>query len=810
MMNCILVLLTGICLFAVSSTAAPVNNAIGSVQVVKQDGALTTYTQTTDSDTARGDALMAAIGEVQLLARTAAANGCSFRGSLAEGSDGNFYGQTAVGGVNDRAGVIFKLSPNGAYAKLHDNSPALGTNGRGGLIVSGGVLYGTMEGGGSSGGGVVFSMNIAGSNYTVLHSFAGSGDGQYPYAKLCLASDGYLYGTTYDGGSGNGVIFKILPDGNGYAVLRSLAMSEGSQPYEGVIEGSDGNLYGTSSTGGSSGRGTVWVIGKDGNGFAVLHTFSGSDGAHPWARVIEASDGNLYGTTVAGGIGFVSTPAEFLPGEGTIFKIARDGTCFTTLHNFDRPEGSRPYGGLLQARNGNIYGVAREGGVVDFGTVFEITPSGIFRSLYTFPSEAAGRYPDAALIQAMDGKLYGTTLQGGPRKSGTLYKISTAGTQKTLYTAPGPDAHCKVLIGPGVYEVPQTIRARANHISIIGAGRDITTIKLAPDPLHSLADSIITTVYYSALPQDRCGISDLTVDCNMQNRAVNSRVGAVALGGDYAAIRRVRSINWGQNNGTEGFALAVGTSGGGYGNTDGLFIHGPAHHQVIEDCIVENPAQTTLIYTSTCFIGGGGSPSDFLAKGSNGYGYGTVIRNCIVRNIVEWPDHPPSVNAYSFSVSKGALLKNCVAENLTFNDAYHGFYHDTLTNIGFRIVGNKFTQCDYPIRMLLRTVSVAKLKDVVIHSNELSGVTTNPNSTAIQIVADNSSVIAGLAVFGNRITDGKNGIEISGNTAVSATGVGVFNNHINVIGKPIVFTNVTVPFVQNNRDNDGVLLGISP
>jgi uncharacterized repeat protein (TIGR03803 family) len=169
--------------------------------------------------------------------------------------------------------------------------------------------------------------------------------------------------------------------------------------------------------------------------FTTLHSFDGTDGDAPSAALIQAGNGNLYGTTVSGN-------------NGTVFKITPSGTL-TTLYTFCSQsgctDGSGPEGGLVQATNGDFYGTTLLGGVTNNGTVFKITPSGKVTTLYSFCSQSGctdGKNPSAGLVRATNGDFYGTTGYGGancfnytPTGCGTVFKITPSGTLTTLYTA---------------------------------------------------------------------------------------------------------------------------------------------------------------------------------------------------------------------------------------------------------------------------------------------------------------------------------------------------------------------------------------
>src|ERR1035438_8758338 len=167
----------------------------------------------------------------------------------------------------------------------------------------------------------------------------------------------------------------------------------------------------------------------------TLYTFcsqSGcTDGANPYAELVQATNGDLYGTTQGGGTNL---------GYGTVFKITPGGTL-TTLYSFcsqtNCTDGARPYAGLVQAANGDLYGTTNGGGTNGLGTVFKITPGGTLTTLYSFCSQSGctdGAVPDAGLVQAANGNFYGTTYYGGTNKRGTVFKITPGGTLTTLYS----------------------------------------------------------------------------------------------------------------------------------------------------------------------------------------------------------------------------------------------------------------------------------------------------------------------------------------------------------------------------------------
>src|SRR5579884_1517985 len=286
---------------------------------------------------------------------------------------------------------------------------------------------------------------------TTLHVFNSTPpytDGAQPHSGLVLGRDGNFYGTTFYGGaSDTGTIFKITPAGtvttlySFSAVNQAQACSnaDGAYPIAALIQASDGNLYGTTDGGGAYGQGTIFKITAGGT-LTVLHSFTGTDGNFPVAPLLPASDGSFYGVTGGGGAYGAATG-----GYGTVFKITPDGT-FTSLYSFTNgSDGSDPLGVLAQGSDGNFYGATSGGGAYNYGTVFRITPGGSLTILHTFTAlsgfpyyaNADGASPYAGLVLGNDGAFYGTTTQGGGFGYGTVFRISSEGTLTTLHDFTG-------------------------------------------------------------------------------------------------------------------------------------------------------------------------------------------------------------------------------------------------------------------------------------------------------------------------------------------------------------------------------------
>jgi len=254
-----------------------------------------------------------------------------------------------------------------------------------GLILSGNTLYGTTYSGGTNANGTVFAVNTNGSGFTTLHSFTAldptyhtNSDGARPVAGLILSGN-ILFGTANSGGTNaNGTVFSLNTDGTGFTTLHSFTAldqtyytnSDGANPEAGLIL-SGNTLYGTAYSGGTNDNGTVFAVSTNGTGFTTLHSFNySSDGAYPQAGLFLAGN-TLYGTTGQGGTN----------GSGTAFAVYTNGTGFTTLHtftailegSFTNTDGGYPQAGLILSDN-TLYGTASQGGTNNNnGTVFSLS-----------------------------------------------------------------------------------------------------------------------------------------------------------------------------------------------------------------------------------------------------------------------------------------------------------------------------------------------------------------------------------------------------------------------------------------------------
>jgi uncharacterized repeat protein (TIGR03803 family) len=318
-----------------------------------------------------------------------------------------------------------------------------------------GGFYGTTEGGGSRicwqvGCGEVFRVT-SGGTLTALQ-FNNAPDSSVPFSGLVLAANGSFYGTTQYGGTGHcynvgfpkgcGTIFELTPPGllrTLYSFCTQSGCPDGESPYAALTLAADGNLYGTTRVGGMNGDGTVFRVTPSGVVTTIYSFCSQSnctDGSRPYAGLVQGDDGNLYGTTSLGG----DETCGVGLGCGTVFKITRSGTL-AVLHRFEGSDGSEPTGVITLGNDGNFYGTTYLGGdltcmqPIGCGTIFRITPAGTLITLDLLSTANGG--PTAPLVLGNDGNFYGTTagvLNGIALNYGTVFKVTPSGALTTLHT----------------------------------------------------------------------------------------------------------------------------------------------------------------------------------------------------------------------------------------------------------------------------------------------------------------------------------------------------------------------------------------
>jgi uncharacterized repeat protein (TIGR03803 family) len=305
------------------------------------------------------------------------------------------------------------------------------------LVSVNGTLYGTTSTGGKYGGGTVYSVTTSGAE-SVLYYFRKKGsDGEHPHAGL-INIKGTLYGTTLSGGAhGSGTVYSITTTGTEKVLYSFGSPGDGARPGAALVN-VKGTLYGTTMLGGkgcstTTTCGTVFSVSTTGNERVLYEFAGGSDGANPRAALVDVN-GTLYGTTFNGGFCKSS-----VVGCGTVFSVTTTG-MEKVLHSFGKgTDGVNPGAGLVNVK-GTLYGttlVSAGSGCIFCGTVFSVTTAGKERVLHTFRGGSDGQFPEARLIN-VKGTLYGTTASGGGKEGrGTVYSITTTGTEEVLYRFTG-------------------------------------------------------------------------------------------------------------------------------------------------------------------------------------------------------------------------------------------------------------------------------------------------------------------------------------------------------------------------------------
>ncbi len=528
---------------------------------------------------------------------------------LTQGPDGNFYGTTWSGGSGGD-GAVYKVTPNGVMTTVYSFGPPLETHG----------------------------------------TYITNADGAQPESTLALGPDGNFYGTTRIGGTGgNGTVFKVTTNG----ALTTLHFfgtgpDDGATPESGLALGPDGNFYGTTDGGGTNNNGTVFKVTTNG-ALTVLHSFAAvnldyvtgsytnSDGEGPIAGLTVGTNGNLYGSTSAGG-----------NGSGTLFEITTNGT-FTIVYTFSaiaynnntsgdvetNSDGAEPTAALTLGLDGNFYGTTDGGGQGGCGTVFKLTPNnGTLTTLYTFSAgrfvfsgeqefftNSSGAFPYAGLTLGPDGNFYGTASGGSTNGLGTLFEVTPDGirTLTTLLTFTNAD-------GSSPKEL--TLGSNGNFYGTTegGGSCDNGTVFEV-----TTGGALTTLVNFASFQNGASPYAGLTPGPNGNFYGTTYQGGTNGAGietgpNGYGTVFEITTngvlttlVNFAETNGANPEAgLILGPNGNFYGTTYGGGTNGDG--TVFE--MTPGGALTTLV----SFVGtNGASPSAGLILGTNGNFYGTTV-----------------------------------------------------------------------------------------------------------------------------------------------------------------------------------------
>jgi len=357
--------------------------------------------------------------------------------SLVQAADGKLYGVAPYGGPTSN-GTLFAYDPaNDAMTKRVDfSNSSNGSNPQAGMVLApNGLFYGMTSLGGANAQGVLYEYDPALDTYTGKVDLSLAGTGGSPSGALVLAG-GKLYGMTSAGGAnGDGVLFEYVPGGTSVSVMVNFnAATIGSAPKGTLMQPATGNLlYGMTNSGGPSSHGTLFAFDPTSSSLTVKYAFTAtSEGTAPQGSLVQAANGKLYGTTSAGGSGT----------SGVLFEYDISTDTYAKKVDFTGSNGANPYGDIIQASDGKLYGMTNGGGANSNGVIYQYDPyatTGNYTVKFSFTSAVSGGAPYGSLTEAAPGKLYGTTSSGGTQSSGTFFQYDVAGTFTKIKDLGGAD-----------------------------------------------------------------------------------------------------------------------------------------------------------------------------------------------------------------------------------------------------------------------------------------------------------------------------------------------------------------------------------
>jgi len=292
-------------------------------------------------------------------------------------------------------------------------------------------LWGMTQSGGANSRGAIFKINGDGTGFSLQYSFINTGSSGQPKGNLFQANDGKFYGMNQlSGSAGKGQLFRFNPSTNVYSPLIDFVGPNGASPTASVMQATNGKLYGMAPLGGTGGFyqwGDIFSFSIPDSQFVDLYNFSCTstvDGGEPFGNLIQATNGKLYGMTSFGGIN----------SSGVIFSFDIPTSTCTKVFDLNSALGEEPLGSLIQANNGKLYGMTSRGGANNFGVIFSFDfSSGSYTKLLDF-NNANGKSPHGSLIQATNGKLYGMTQRGGSDSVGVIFTFDiSSNTYAKLY-----------------------------------------------------------------------------------------------------------------------------------------------------------------------------------------------------------------------------------------------------------------------------------------------------------------------------------------------------------------------------------------
>jgi uncharacterized repeat protein (TIGR03803 family) len=356
-------------------------------------------------------------GDLQVIASFDGDNGAAPTSTVTLDAQGDIFG-TANGGGSGNVGTVWEIAAGtNTITTLASFQGTNGSTPQSPTLDSAGNLYGVTVGGGSANKGTVWEIAKGSSTITTLASFTGA-NGANPYGTVTVDSQGNVFGTTSIGGSnGSGTVWEIVKGSGTVTTLASFNNSNNTSaiPKGGVTVDAQGNLFGTTYNGGTGQIGTVWELPSGSHSIITLATFNGANGGLPQGAVTVASNGNIYGTAWALGPG----------GQGTVWELVKNTGTITVLGSFTNDTGGYPYGSVLVNSQGDVFGTAAYGGAGDSGTLWEIVKgSGTVTTLANFNTDLTGGIPEGGLTLNAQGDIVGTAQTGGTDGYGTVWEFT--------------------------------------------------------------------------------------------------------------------------------------------------------------------------------------------------------------------------------------------------------------------------------------------------------------------------------------------------------------------------------------------------
>ncbi|MEQ1733288.1 MAG: choice-of-anchor tandem repeat GloVer-containing protein [Bacteroidia bacterium] len=345
-------------------------------------------------------------------------------GKMVQAPNGKLYGMAYEGGTYN-AGVLFEYDPITAiYTAKHNFNAAVSPNNGGYpegqlLLASDGNLYGTTDNGGLNNSGILFQYNYVTDTLINKFNFEGTTSGQYAIATLMQANNGLLYGVCSYGGLNNaGTLFSYNITTDTLIVKANFTGANGKEAFGELLQAADGNLYGQAYSGGINNNGALYCYNIALDTLIRKVSFkNATTGGRPTSGLMQAYNGKLYATTTIGGTGF----------NGTLYEYDYVADTLIVKVNFTYPIiGSQSYSTLLQLNDSTLYGTTYSGGAAGYGTIFQYSPNTdtvIVKFNFNTANGGAGE-TDGSLMLATDGNLYGFSYSGGTANKGSLYQYN--------------------------------------------------------------------------------------------------------------------------------------------------------------------------------------------------------------------------------------------------------------------------------------------------------------------------------------------------------------------------------------------------